>query len=173
MTWVYKKTDDNKARFVLGEPGNNSLVCIGVNPSTATPERLDNTLRTVKKLSAQHGFDGWIMLNLYPQRATNPNDMHDTADGGLCLMNLAEIHDVFRSGHTTVWAAWGAIVEKRRYLPGCVKAIADLADLYNVDWRTIGKRSKAGHPHHPLYLNHSLPLETFDMSGYLDILGIR
>lgn len=76
MTWIYKKTTDNSSRFVLGEPGSNSLVCVGVNPSTATPEKLDNTLRTVKKLSAVHGFDGWIMLNLYPQRATNPNDMH-------------------------------------------------------------------------------------------------
>lgn len=171
MTWIYKKTDDNKARFVLGEPGENSLVCIGVNPSTATPDRLDNTLRTVKKLSVQHGFDGWIMLNLYPQRATNPNDMHEERNTSLHLENLRNAQDVFTFGHTTIWAAWGAIVEKRRYLPGCVQAIAELAARYNADWKTIGARSKAGHPHHPLYLNHSLPLEPFDIDGYLRLIG--
>jgi hypothetical protein len=169
--WIYEKTEDNSSRFVLGERGDNNLVCIGVNPSTATPQLLDNTLKTVKKLSKQHGFDGWIMMNLYPQRATNPNDMHAEINQDLHLENLRHFQEVFTFGHTTVWAAWGALVEKRDYLSGCMKDITALAERYSVNWHSIGAITKAGHPHHPLYLNHSLPMEPFSMQDYLKTFG--
>src|SRR5690606_17601605 len=73
--WVYLKNDENTLRYVLGEKGNKTIACIGVNPSTATPEKLDPTLKKVKTVAKHNGFDGWIMYNLYPQRATNPNDL--------------------------------------------------------------------------------------------------
>jgi hypothetical protein len=167
--WIYKKTNDNTSRFILGERGDNNLICIGVNPSTATPELLDNTLKTVKTMAQKMGFDGWIMMNLYPQRATNPNDMPTEINQDLHLQNLRHFQDVFTFGHTTVWAAWGALVEKRSYLPDCMKDIVDLANRYSVNWHKIGELTKAGHPRHPLYLKHSLPLETFDMNSYLNI----
>lgn len=170
MNWIYEKTPDNSSRFVLGEPGENNLVCIGVNPSTATPELLDNTLRTVKKLSKQHGFDGWIMMNLYPQRSTDPNGMHMEINQDLHLENLRHFQEIFESGNKTVWAAWGAVIEKRRYLTDCMKDITELAERYSVNWHSIGARSKAGHPHHPLYLKHSMPMEPFNMQDYLKTL---
>ena len=38
------------------------------------------------------------------------------------------------------------------------------------EWLTCGKRSKKGHPHHPLYLRaDSLP-EPFDVRAYCDTL---
>jgi hypothetical protein len=74
--WIYEKNYDNTARFVLGTKGNNPLVCFGVNPSIATPEQLDNTIRSIQRISFNNGFDSWIMLNIYPQRATKPNDLH-------------------------------------------------------------------------------------------------
>jgi len=46
--WLYSKTSDNKARFLLGEKGNKTLICIGINPSTAEPDNLDRTLTVVK-----------------------------------------------------------------------------------------------------------------------------
>jgi hypothetical protein len=171
MNWIYEKTPDNSSRFVLGERGENNLVCIGVNPSTATPELLDNTLRTVKKLSKQHGFDGWIMMNLYPQRATNPNEMHPELNRELHALNLMSFEGIFADGNTTIWAAWGALIEKRSYLTTCMEDIVALSEWYSVNWHTIGARSKAGHPHHPLYLNHSLPMETFSMQDYLKTFG--
>lgn len=47
--WIYKNNDDNSVRFILGEDGKSPLVCFGVNPSTATPEKLDRTLVQVQK----------------------------------------------------------------------------------------------------------------------------
>ena len=37
-------------------------------------------------------------------------------------------------------------------------------------WFSAGKRSKKGHPHHPLYLRKDSPLEEFDVESYLDLL---
>ena len=86
--WLYKNITTS-ARFVLGEVGNNPLVCFGINSSTAKPpnssdsdpeENLDPTVKRVRRCS-RDGFDGWIMLNVYPQRATDPERIHTQEDG--------------------------------------------------------------------------------------------
>ena len=38
----------------------------------------------------------------------------------------------------------------------------------DIPWVTIGKRSKKGHPHHPLYLRKDAVPEPFDVEEYLD-----
>ncbi len=77
---IYKNSYDNINRYTLGQSGNNTIICMGINPSTATNKKLDNTMKAVKRLSIKHGFDGWVMINLYPQRATNPSEMHHKID---------------------------------------------------------------------------------------------
>ena len=77
---------DDEVRYVLGQPGNNNLLVIGVNPSTATPEEPDQTIKKVMEISKANGYGGWIMVNLYPQRSTNPNGM--TFDQNLIKENL-------------------------------------------------------------------------------------
>ena len=83
-SWIYFNTLDNKARFVLGKKGKKTLLCIGTNPSTATPSKLDNTLKTVKRFSKDLEYDSWIMLNIYPQRATNPNNLDISRNYAAC-----------------------------------------------------------------------------------------
>ena len=73
--WIYDHSEP-KARYALGRKGIRPFVCFGVNPSTATPARLDPTVASVARFTEDHGYDGWLMLNLYPQRATNPDKMH-------------------------------------------------------------------------------------------------
>jgi hypothetical protein len=46
-----------------------------VNPSTAEPEHLDNTLKSVQRIAGGNGYDSFIMFNVYAQRATSPDDM--------------------------------------------------------------------------------------------------
>jgi len=67
--WIYERPDE-KSRFVLGEIGERPLICFGVNSSTAEPgvKNLDHTLSSVRSVSKQEEFDGWIMLNLYAKR---------------------------------------------------------------------------------------------------------
>lgn len=72
MDWLYERTPDNSSRFVLGIDGANPLVCLGLNPSTAEPGHLDPTVSRVQEAARRNGFDGFIMLNVYPKRDTLP-----------------------------------------------------------------------------------------------------
>lgn len=166
--WIYTPDLNNTVRYTLGEPGKNNLICIGINPSTAEPNKLDPTLTVVKKLSQQHGFDGWIMLNVYPQRATNPSNLHKQMNEDLHKKNLLYIENVIKDyPQSTIWAAWGTIIEKRKYLKSCLKDISSI--LIDLPWISIGSVSKSGHPHHPLYLKHDNPFWSFDIMGYIGI----
>lgn len=165
--WIYNNTRDNKARFVLGEKGSKPLICIGINPSTATPSKLDNTLTTVKRFSADHNFNSWIMLNIYPQRATDPNNLDKEVNIDYAKVNLQYVAKILKNKNCVIWAAWGTLIEKRGYLFNCLFDIYKIAQKKSVKWYTIGTPSKKGHPHHPLYLNKSLKLKRFDIEKYL------
>jgi hypothetical protein len=71
-----------------------------------------------------------------------------------------------------VWAAWGAVIEKRPYLPGCVRDMVDIGRSYDALWLRAGKCSKRGHPHHPLYLRKDEKTVPFDVDGYLQSLEV-
>jgi len=167
--WLYKNNSDNTARYILGEKGNNPLICIGVNPSTAEPNNLDPTLRNVRNWSKRLGYDGWIMLNLYPQRATNPNELHYKCR--LVEYRNRNISAIFKIAHTekklAIWAAWGTLIEKRKYLKDCLRDLWYQFPAYQHNWITIGPLSKKGHPHHPLYLSRKSQVSKFDIRGYL------
>ena len=74
--WIYENDQNNSIRYILGTKGVNPLLCFGINPSTAKPDELDNTLKSVERLANYNSFDSWIMMNIYPQRATKPDEMH-------------------------------------------------------------------------------------------------
>ena len=153
---------------MLGKPGPRPLVCIGINPSTAQPGALDPTLKSVERLARFNGFEGWIMFNVYPQRATNPNDMDKIPDLSLHKENLRWLQAVLRQTEPTMWAAWGTLIEKRDYLPGLMRDMVALTDQKSIPWVTLGRRSKKGHPHHPLYLRSDSTPEPFDVKAYLE-----
>lgn len=174
-SWIYETNVDNSARFVIGEKGDNPLVCIGVNPSTATPDKLDPTLRRVKAFAKKLGYDGWIMLNLYPQRATKPNNLHKQTYGEdeLKKSNAFWWDNIFRQYYwVTVWAAWGVSIKKRKYLKEWLENYLDAAletgdGPLSLKWITIGERSQDGHPHHPLYLPNDAAVREFNVIKYL------
>ncbi len=166
--WLYERNRDNTVRYILGESGSRPLVCIGVNPSTAEPDRLDPTLKTVVKISRLKGFDGWLMLNLYPKRATDPNLLPSKPSVHLMQENLRLIRRYLSAAESpTIWAAWGTLIERRAYLRVCLGQIAEAAGPLNSEWVSIGRRSRGGHPHHPLYLAHGAQMEPFDIAAYL------
>ena len=68
---IYQNDCQDKWRYTLGKAGANPLVVIGLNPSTATQEKADTTVAKAEKVALQQGYDGFIMLNLYPIRATD------------------------------------------------------------------------------------------------------
>lgn len=167
--WIYVKTPDNSARFVLGIKSKVPLLCFGINPSTAAPENLDNTVKSVERIAVRHDFDGWIMLNIYPQRATCPDNLHTELDKTLHQKNLQNIENTLKKlgGEATILAAWGTLINKRRYLKKCLCDVNLILQKYKCEWVCIGKKSKNGHPHHPLYLKNSERIKLFDIKKYI------
>lgn len=169
--WLYAPNFYSEYRYILGTRGSNPLICIGVNPSTARPDDLDNTLKSVERIALHNGFDSFLMFNVYAQRATSPDDMEKVRNPLLHRENLEAFRYVLSiSQRRAVWAAWGAVIEKRKYLPGCVRDMVLLGEKYNASWYCAGAVTKKGHPHHPLYLRKDETLKPFDVNQYLDTL---
>ncbi|MBQ7354043.1 MAG: DUF1643 domain-containing protein, partial [Clostridia bacterium] len=120
--WLYIPDFYSEYRYILGTVGQNPLICIGINPSTAAPDDLDNTLKSVERIARGNGFDSFIMFNVYAQRATNPDHMDQKLNEALHRENMLAFRWILeRSGkYPAVWAAWGTIVEKRDYLKRCL-----------------------------------------------------
>ena len=141
--WLYIPDHYSEYRYILGTRGQRPLICIGINPSTAIPDRLDNTLKSAERIALFNGYDSFVMFNVYAQRA----QLSDRPD---------------------LWAAWGTIIEKRPYLPACVLDMAAVGKQFGARWFTAGPRSRKGHPHHPLYLRKDATLDPFtDLESYL------
>ena len=61
--------------YILGTVRNNSLITIGINPSTVELEKVDNTMKAVGRIAMGKGVDSFIMFNVYAQRSTDFNQM--------------------------------------------------------------------------------------------------
>ena len=172
--WIYVPDFYTEYRYILGTRGKYPLICIGVNPSTAEPGNLDNTLKSVQRIAAGNGYDSFIMFNVYPQRATRPDDMDRERNEQLHRENMRAFAYVLSQtgeGHCpAVWAAWGAVIEKRAYLPDCVRDMVAVGRRFDAQWLCAGKRSVKGHPHHPLYLRKDEKTVPFDVEEYLNTL---
>ncbi len=170
--WLYAPNFYSEYRYILGTRGQNPLICIGINPSTAQPGDLDNTLKSVERIALGNGFDSFIMFNVYAQRATDPDAMERTCNTQLHAENMKAFEYVLSiSKEPAVWAAWGTIIEKRAYLPACLRDMLSIGQAYKANWYCAGAVSKKGHPHHPLYLRKDEKLKSFDIEAYLTNLG--
>ena len=169
--WLYAPNFYSEYRYILGTRGKNPLICIGINPSTAQPGDLDNTLKSVQRIAHGNGFDSFIMFNVYAQRATDPDAMETVCNRALHRENLEAFRYVLSIGENpTVWAAWGTIIEKRDYLKDCLKDMIAAGEEYGARWVCAGKCSKKGHPHHPLYLRKDEMIRPFPVADYLETI---
>ena len=119
--WLYVPDFYTEYRYLLGTRGEKPLVCIGINPSTAEPDRLDPTLQSVERVAKNNGYDSFLMFNVYAQRATRPNDMERVCNEALHRANMEAFDYILSlSEQPAVWAAWGNIIEQRAYLKDCL-----------------------------------------------------
>ena len=70
--WLYVPDFYSEYRYILGTRGKNPLICIGINPSTAKPDDLDNTLKSVERTARFNGYDSFIMFNVYASAPQTP-----------------------------------------------------------------------------------------------------
>lgn len=165
--WLYEESTDQRSRFVLGTVGANPLVCVGVNPSTAVPNDPDRTVSRLMGLAEANGFDSWVMLNLYPQRSTDPNGLVRIHDPELKAENERHIASFIDGRQLTLLGAWGGLMTKRPYLRSMLAGIVQITDTTGCDWVSYGKTLTGGHPQHLSRASRDLPLVSFDMPAYL------
>ncbi len=139
-------------RFALVQKGKRTLFVIGLNPSTADSKTPDATMQSVLRIASYNGFDGFIMLNLYPYRATQPYNLPKEFDYALHQENLRQIKELLKDyTRVEVWLAFGANADKRDYLMQCFEDIKNIFEHYNPRWYCIGELTSKGFPKHPLY----------------------
>ncbi|MBI2657249.1 DUF1643 domain-containing protein [Candidatus Woesearchaeota archaeon] len=165
---IYKISKDNKYRYVIGEESQNPLFVLGINPSTATDVDFDTTIKKVKKFSLFNKFNGWIVLNIYPQRAKKPDKLDDSLNETQHIENIKEITEIIsRYKHPTIWAAWGNTILKRYYLKKCLVEIKNSISMSKPNWISLGDKTQKNHPRHPSRLPYKSKKEEFDIDNYI------
>ena len=109
--WLYYPNVDMEYRFILGTRGRNPIIVIGLNPSTATPEQPDPTIKRVSAIASHNGYDSFVMLNLYAQRATIPGNLDVELNRELHGENLGILHALF---HLLLKASLGLDITVRK-----------------------------------------------------------
>ncbi|THT96053.1 DUF1643 domain-containing protein [Lampropedia puyangensis] len=159
---IYHPDENDQWRYTLGRSGAKPLITIGLNPSTATQERLDPTVTRVERVGLQNGFDGFIMLNLYPVRATKYEDLPATADPVAYQRNLQAIERVIAAHPKAVlWAAWGDSIGARTYFGQARDDLYGLLAKHNPAWHHFGTLTDKGNPRHPSRLQYNWEFSPF------------
>lgn len=160
---IYKHNEG--CRFALGNKTSNPLFCIGINPSIATDEKTDKTICKVQAIIKFNGYDGLIMLNLFPLISSDPSKLPIKINEDYHRQNLKHIEEVFSLyKQKNILACWGDNISSRKYL---WKALQDIYKLSNkANWLHLGSLTKQRNPRHPLYLKIE-KLKKFDMQSYL------
>lgn len=160
--------DNDKVRYLLKKEGSKPLVVIGVNPSTANDDRPDATMTRVLGIAERNGYDGFVMLNLYPQRSVKPASLSHEFDPAIHEENLRQIKDALAGiDHPDILLAFGDHIGIRPYLKNCLRDIVAVINGRNPHWLQLGTPTRNGNPRHPLFgCNRSI--EDFDIDRYLN-----
>ena len=143
-------SDCGKYRYTLRrvwDSALDSLVVIGLNPSTADETQDDPTIRRCIGFARRERFGGILMLNLFAYRSTDPKVL------GRVTNPIGPLNDQAIDGACdgkTVLVAWGA--------RGCLHNRDQdvLKMLYGQKVVCLGF-TQAGQPCHPLYLRADTP----------------
>ena len=165
---LYDSACDDRWRYVLGRSGTRPLFVIGLNPSTATREKADTTVAKVERVAYRHGYDGFLMLNLYPVRATDCRTLSGDPHPQAFQENLDWIEHLLAPARTpAVWAAWGSGILVHDYFRRAAHELDRRLARCTVTWLHFGPLTKAGHPRHPSRLSYAWRFAAFDYGGYL------
>ena len=163
-------TDELKGcRYALGINGKNPIYVMGVNPSTATNLKPDRTISKVMKHARILGHDGFVMINLYPQRATCPDDLDLNINKVIEKKNQKIIDGLMaEQKNPHIIAAWGLPILKRSYLMEALRRIEYSIRHHSPRWFHLGSLTKYGHPRHPSRTPYSSQLADFDLTSYVE-----
>lgn len=151
-------SDDGAHRYRLTRdhgPGR-TLCFVMLNPSKATAEKADPTVRKCLGYARRLGYRKLVVVNLFSLVATDPSEVR-AAPYELAVGDPENAQHIRRAAEEAelVVAAWGRNVEYvgRREQRRRDREVAEL--LADVDLHALSV-TKDGHPGHPLYLSYDL-----------------
>ena len=144
-------------RYLLQRQWGDEAIClfVGLNPSTATADSDDATVRKCVALARTWGFSGMAMANLfavrcrYPQILSTHQDPVGPDNDRFLLPAIGQAHTVVAMWGNHGLKSYGQLARRDQY-------ILSLRD----DWQCIGI-TRHGAPRHPLYVANSSPLVNF------------
>lgn len=144
--------------------GEGTWLSISINPSTATAQKTDHTIRKDVGFATRHRCARVSKLNLFGFRSTDPMGLL-SVDDPIGEGNDAEIRRVLAQRPRFVVCAWGAWTGR------IGKLVAARAPVVLAMIRDAGiaplclGRSGDGSPRHPLMLAYATQLEPFTGGG--------
>lgn len=145
-----------KYRYALWRVWDESkpfLVSICLNPSTADATNDDPTVAGMIKRARAWGYGGFVMLNLFAWRSTDPKGLLACEDAVGEQNDLAILSWIFPVGEPArkVICAWGS---SSKLVPARAAQVLAMLHRFGADlyYFRMGKTQ----PWHPLYLPHAL-----------------
>lgn len=144
---------------------NGTLLCCGLNPSTAWAENgegeLDPTLTRLHGFAERWGLSRVVMMNLYPHRTKDPKVMWPMLWGWKSesyYSTLCNLYDEVGFDGGVILAGWGNTRPPKNLLPlhkdhvaAMLKGLAGFGPGRKGQVMCLGT-TKDGHPRHPLYV---------------------
>lgn len=140
-------------------PDGPVAAVIMVNPSTATAEDDDQTIKKVIGFGGRLGWGRIIVGNLFAYRATEIGVLKTVADP-TGPENRSHIAAILDEAEVTV-VAWGATAKMPESLRQSWRPIAELTTRYGRAPQCWGVNAD-GHPKHPLTLPYRLSLQNWN-----------
>ena len=141
--------EDQKTRILLGRAGQNTLLAIALNPSTANSQVLDPTSQNIKKIAKQMGCDGWMIMNLCSLRTANPKELPNKISLNRMNTNLSCIEKmVLTEMPAKILLCWGNGIYTRDYLLKASTFVLQLLAQKQVEAFCLG-HTNLNQPYHP------------------------
>ena len=148
-------------RYSLIKEGEKMLIVVGFNPSTADDKIIDPTMRFVLGIAKFNGYNGFAMVNLYPLRSTNPENLPIEVDDNIVKENFSHIDSILEQYPLAdILLAYGNLVDRRSYTKIIAHKLLDLLQSKSREIYCLGKL-KSGNPKHPLRTPYSTKLQKY------------
>lgn len=140
---------DSNNRYLLKKQGDNILVVMWINPSTADDKKPDATMRKVMWFAEKNWYDGFAMINVIPQRATNPNNINSNPDKWLFKKNYEVIENLMESiPNPAILLAFWNTIDSQKYFRSWLGELVNILKKYNPKFLKIWL-TKDWNPLHP------------------------
>ena len=141
---------DDNCRYALGKSGEEMVICIGLNPSTATDKIPDRTFNKICKIVEHNKYNGFVILNICPQRSSNPKNVEYNENDATKNCKIIQKY-LKKYSDAKIWCAWRNNIR--------------LEELISTRECFCTSVNKTGEPKHPLFEKIDAEFNPFTLSS--------